>query len=128
MIVPGGRGLLFELGELGRVPDLKVLAHAHERDILVDARQGSQIGGDEQAAGLVDRLIDGAAEHDALQKARRISQGNQRTALFLPARTRINQQTAVGVTGDGHFKRARQSEGLAMTTRHRHTALRIERK
>ena len=122
-----GGGLFFELGKTRGVPNLEMLSHTHERHVLVDAGKGPQIGGDQEAARFVERKVDGAAQNDALQETGRIGKRGQGGAFFFPAGTGIDEQAAVGVTGDRHFERARRGEGLAMTTRHRHSTLGIKR-
>ena len=104
-----------------------MFAHADKGHFLFETCESTQVGRNQHAASLVNREIDGAAEHDALQKACAVrKRGNGFTLLF-PAIAGVNQQAPVGVARDGHFKRARQRQSLAVTTRHRHATLGIER-
>ena len=105
-----------------------MFAHADKGHFFFETCESTQVGRNQHAACLVNREINGAAEHDALQKARAVGQCGQRFALFLPTAAGINQKTPVGVARKRHFKRARHGKSLAMPARHRHAALRIKRK
>ena len=109
------------------VPKLKVLAHADESHFFFQSCKGAQVSRNQHASGFVDRKIHGAAQYDALQKTCAVGQSRNGFALLFPAVPGINEKAAVGVTRHCYFERARQRQSLAVTTRHRHAALGIER-
>ena len=109
------------------VPELEMRSEADQGDLLFKACEHAQIGRNQETAGRVDREIDGAAQHDALQHARGIAQTRERLTALLPDVARIDEQAPVGMPRDRDFKGTLLREELAMTTRHRHAPLGIKR-
>ena len=109
------------------IPELDVRSLAELHQIAFELRTRPQLSRHQQAARAIEIDISGVAEQQTLQCACRVRQLRDLLAAHFPSRARIDEQATIGMTRHGQSTVAVGGERVSMPTRHRETALGVER-